>query len=119
MQGDHARRNTESGGGTGKATAFHDFREDPHVVEAVHKALRSLCNIEWFIRSERYYPKSMQGPLCQQIAEELRKRMADIPSLVDVHLQQELDAPELQQLKEGHAPTADYMARASWTSMPR
>jgi hypothetical protein len=61
----------------------------------------------------------MQGPLYQQIAEELRKRMADIPTLVDVHLQQELDAPELLQLKEGHAPTADYMARASWTSMPR
>jgi multidrug efflux pump subunit AcrB len=31
----------------------------------------------------------------QQIAEELRKRLADIPGLMDVHLQQELNAPEL------------------------
>jgi multidrug efflux pump subunit AcrB len=31
----------------------------------------------------------------QQIAMELRKRLADIPGLMDVHLQQELDAPEL------------------------
>jgi multidrug efflux pump subunit AcrB len=31
----------------------------------------------------------------QQIAGELRKRLADIPGLTDVHLQQELNAPEL------------------------
>jgi len=31
----------------------------------------------------------------QQIAMELRKRLADIPGFTDVHLQQELDAPEL------------------------
>ena len=31
----------------------------------------------------------------QQIAKELRERLADIPGLMDVHLQQELDAPEL------------------------
>ena len=31
----------------------------------------------------------------QQIAKELRRRLADIPGLADVHLQQELDAPEL------------------------
>jgi hypothetical protein len=28
------------------AAAFHDFHEDPHAVEAVYKALRSLRNIE-------------------------------------------------------------------------
>jgi multidrug efflux pump subunit AcrB len=31
----------------------------------------------------------------QEIAKELRRRLADIPGLADVHLQQELDAPEL------------------------
>jgi multidrug efflux pump subunit AcrB len=31
----------------------------------------------------------------QQIAKELRERLADIPGLMDVHLQQELNAPEL------------------------
>ena len=36
MQGDHARGNIEPGCGTGEAAAFHDFREDPHAVEAVH-----------------------------------------------------------------------------------
>jgi hypothetical protein len=41
-----ARRNTEPGCGIGEAAAFHDLREDPHVVEAVYKALRSLRNIE-------------------------------------------------------------------------
>jgi hypothetical protein len=46
MQGDHARGNIEAGCGTGEAVAFHDLNEDPHVVEAVHKALRSFSNIE-------------------------------------------------------------------------
>ena len=34
------------GRGTGEAAAFHDLGEDPDVVEAVHSALRSLCDIE-------------------------------------------------------------------------
>jgi hypothetical protein len=36
MQGDHARRNTKPGCGTGEAAAFHDLGKDPHAVEAVH-----------------------------------------------------------------------------------
>jgi hypothetical protein len=38
MLADHAGGNAEPGRGIGEAAAFHHLGEDPHVVEAIHRA---------------------------------------------------------------------------------
>jgi hypothetical protein len=57
------------------AAAFHDLREDPHAVEAVHRVLRSLSKIEWFIQYTRNYQTSLQSLLCQGLGNAGRRHM--------------------------------------------
>jgi yecA family protein len=63
MLADHAGRNAEPRFSASEAAALDHLGEDPHIVEAVHEALRLSSNPEWSIQSGPYYQRDRQGPL--------------------------------------------------------